>query len=201
MQITTTEQLRGLYAQPAARALNKELNHIDPHIERFIGLSPFLVIASSNAQLQMDASPRGGTPGFVKVLDEHTLLIPDALGNNRLDTLENILATGQIGLLFFIPGIDEMVRINGHATLDTEDGLLALFEGQQNKTRLVVKVVVESAYMHCAKAAMRAALWKPEQHLQRSALPTMGQLIKEHAKLDGPAETQDDMLKRYEKEL
>ena len=201
MQITTTEQLRKLYAQPAARVLNKELDHIDHHIERFIALSPFLVVASGNAQLRMDASPRGGTPGFARVTDKHTLLIPDALGNNRLDTLENILATGQVGLLFFIPGIDEMVRINGHATLDTEAGLLALFEAQQNKPRLVIRVSVEAAYMHCAKAAMRAGLWKPEQHLQRSALPTMGQLIKEHAKLDGPAETQDDMLKRYEKEL
>ena len=120
MQIKTTEQLRKLYAQPAARALNKELDHIDHHIERFIALSPFLVVASGNAQLRMDASPRGGTPGFARVIDKHTLLIPDALGNNRLDTLENILATGQVGLLFFIPGIDEMVRINGHATLDTE---------------------------------------------------------------------------------
>lgn len=201
MSIQSKEQLRSLYPPPLERAIRKELSHIDQHMVRFISLSPFLVIASGNADHQMDASPRGGTPGFVKVPDEQTLLIPDALGNNRLDTLENLLATRQVGLLFFVPGIDEMVRINGRATLETDASLLNLFDGLQNKTRLVIKVSVDAAYMHCAKAAMRSTLWTPEHHQHRSVLPSMGQLIKEHARLDGPAETQDDMLQRYEKEL
>ena len=201
MQINSKDQLRRLYSAPAERAIRKELSQIDHHMERFISLSPFFVIASSNAQQQMDASPRGGKPGFVKVTDQNTLLIPDALGNNRLDTLENIIATGQVGLLFFMPGIDEMVRINGQASLHTDDHLIRLFEDMQNKTRLVIKVSVHNAYMHCAKAAMRSQLWNSANHLDRRALPTMGQLIKEHARLDTPAETQDEMLKRYEKEL
>ena len=201
MQINSKDQLRRLYSAPAERVIRKELSQIDHHMERFISLSPFFVIASSNAQQQMDASPRGGKPGFVKVTDQNTLLIPDALGNNRLDTLENIIATGQVGLLFFMPGIDEMVRINGQASLHTDDHLIRLFEDMQNKTRLVIKVSVHNAYMHCAKAAMRSQLWNSANHLDRRALPTMGQLIKEHARLDTPAETQDEMLKRYEKEL
>ena len=201
MHIQTPEQLRSLYKPPTERALNKELAYIDHHMERFISLSPFLVVASGDAHMQMDASPRGGNPGFVKTLDKHTLLIPDALGNNRLDTLQNILATRQLGLLFFIPGIDEMLRINGRATLHTDDHLLSLFEHLQNKPRLVINVVVENTYMHCAKAVMRAGLWTPENQQQRTLLPTMGQLIKEHSRLEGPAESQEAMLKRYETEL
>lgn len=201
MPIQSREQLRSLYQPPAERAVRKELTHIDHHIERFISLSPFLVIASGNAEQQMDASPRGGMPGFVKVPDERTLLIPDSPGNNRLDTLENILDTRQVGLLFFIPGFDEMVRINGQATLESDEDLLGRFQEMRNKPRLVIRVSVHSAYMHCAKAAMRGALWSPDYRQDRSVMPVMGQLIKDHAGLDGAAETQADMLKRYEKEL
>lgn len=201
MQITTTENLRLLYSLPLERAMRKELPHLDHHLERFIALSPFFVIASGNTQAQMDASPRGGTAGFVKVVDKRTLLIPDASGNNRLDTLENIISTGQVGLLFFMPGMDEMLRINGRATLRTDAGLIQLFEDMQNTPRLVIKVSVDSAYMHCAKAVMRSQLWNPDHHLDRASLPTMGQLIKEHAKLDTPAEEQEAMLERYQREL
>ena len=201
MQIQTTEQLRRMYGAPTDRVIRKELPHIDQHIERFISLSPFLVMASGDAQHQMDASPRGGTPGFVKVLDQHTLLIPDSPGNKRLDTLQNILSTQQVGLLFLVPGMDEIVRVNGRASLETGEDLLAHFEEMKRKNGLVIKVTVESAYMHCAKAAMRSGLWNADSKQERSVMPSMGQLIKEHAQLEGPAETQEEMLRRYENEL
>src|SRR5262245_5579297 len=120
MIIDSIESLRGLYDAPTERAQKKEIRALDRHCRRFLELSPFVVLATADQAGNADASPRGGAPGFVKALDEHTLLIPDAPGNNRLDTLENILATGRIGLLFLIPGIDETLRVNGRATLSTE---------------------------------------------------------------------------------
>lgn len=125
--ITTTQQLRSIYKVPSERSLLKELTYIDPHIQRFISLSPFLVISSGDQQHQMDSSPRGGDAGFAKVLDQQTILIPDSIGNNRLDTLTNIIATSQVGLLFIVPGLDEVVRVNGSATLQTDVDLLDHF--------------------------------------------------------------------------
>ncbi len=181
--------------------IRKEITALDHHLRQFIALSPFLVIASGNTQRNMDASLRGGTQGFVCVLDDHNLLIPDAPGNNRLDTLQNILETSQVGLLFFIPGADEMLRIHGHATLHDDADLLAYFSNTQQKPKLVIKVKIEGAYMHCAKAIMRSKLWAEKSKVDRAALPSMGQIIKDHAQLDGPAETREEMLKRYEKDL
>lgn len=201
MHIQTIEQLRSLYDLPGERVIRKELRSIDKHIENFIRLSPLLVIASGNSQMQLDASPRGGVPGWVRVLDSKTLLVPDAPGNNRLDTLQNIIATSQIGLLFFVPGVDEMLRINGQASLLTDPGYLGLFDDQKRRPKLVIKVGVEAAYMHCAKALMRSRLWAIESQVDRTVLPTMGQIIKDHAQLDTPVETQEEMLKRYENDL
>jgi PPOX class probable FMN-dependent enzyme len=115
--ITTLPALRQLYGPARERSLKKEIPSLDAHAVQFIGLSPFVVLASSDADGHMDASPRGGEPGFVKVLDAQTLLVPDAPGNNRLDTLENIVATGRLGTLFMVPGFDETLRVNGRAVL------------------------------------------------------------------------------------
>ena len=121
--VTTRAQLRALYAPAKERSVRKQIDHLDAHCRRFIGLAPFVVLASSNTGAQMlDASPRGGEPGFVKVQGAHTLLLPDSPGNNRLDTLENILDTGRIGLLFLVPGVDETLRVNGSAQLTTDTG-------------------------------------------------------------------------------
>src|SRR5947208_5615787 len=117
MNITSVDALRALYATPGERAVKKQLSSLDRHCRRFIELSPFLVLATAGATGTMDASPRGGVPGFIKVQDERTLLVPDAPGNNRLDSLENILATGRVGLLFLVPGVDETLRVNGSAVL------------------------------------------------------------------------------------
>ena len=201
MQIQTTDQLRALYKAPSERAVLKELTHIDSHLKRFISLSPFLVISSGDQHHQKDCSPRGGDAGFVKVLDQQTVLIPDSIGNNRLDTLTNIIATSQVGLLFFIPGIDEVVRVNGSATLQTDTDLLKHFDTLKNKPKLVIKVIVEAAYMHCPKAMMRSKLWSIEHHQNIDAMPTIGQIISDQTKSTGPVESREEMLKRYTPDL
>jgi PPOX class probable FMN-dependent enzyme len=201
MLIQTTEQLRSLYKVPSERAILKELTHIDPHLKRYISLSPFLVLSSGDQHHQMDCSPRGGDAGFVKVLDQKILLIPDAIGNNRLDTLTNIIATSQVGLLFFIPGIDEVVRVNGKASLHTDAELLNQFDALKNKPKLVIKVDVEAAYMHCPKALMRSKLWSSDCHQPIDAMPTLGEIIRDQTQSTGPVETREEMLKRYTPDL
>jgi len=201
MKIQSVDALRRVYAQPGERAVKKQLAHLDTHIQHFIALSPFVVVSSSSATQHMDASPRGGAPGFVKVGDEYTLWLPDASGNNRLDTLENIVATGQIGLLFLIPGVDETLRVNGHATVSTSPALLAKFAHEARAPKAVIEVTVREAYLHCAKAMMRAKLWQAGSQVARSVLPTMGQMIKDQAGLDEPAETQEAMVQRYQSML
>ena len=193
--------LRPLYPAPKERALRKELDRLDPHCQRFIELSPFVVLASANAEGSMDASPRGGTPGFVKAPDEHTLLIPDAPGNHRLDTLENIVATGRLGLLFMIPGVDETLRVNGRALLSTDASLIEQAADERRRPVVVIQVQVEQAYLHCAKAFMRSRLWSPQAQVERSVLPTTGRMISEQTGLAGADETQEQMLARYQADL
>jgi uncharacterized protein len=199
--VTTLESLRALYPAPKDRAVRKQLDHLDVHCRRFIGLSPFVVLASSSADLALDASPRGGTPGFVKAPDEHTLLIPDAPGNHRLDTLENIVATGRLGLLFMIPGVDETLRVNGRALLSTDPSLIEQAADERRRPAVVIRVRVEQAYLHCAKAFMRSRLWSLEAQVERSALPTMGRMISDQTGLAGAEETQEQMLARYQADL
>ncbi len=197
MQITTIQALRAIYDAPAVRVIRKDIGCIDQHIGRFIELSPFMVMASTDAAQQLDASPRGGEPGFVQILDTHTLLVPDSSGNNRLDTLENILASPQVGLLFMIPGVEEMARVNGEASLRTDHALLDRFGGEQRRPKLVIQIKVQEAYLHCAKAVMRSHLWDPQAQVDRTALPSMGEMIKAQLQLEGPAESREAMRRRY----
>jgi len=201
MNIDSVEELRALYPAPKERSVKKQLAALDVHCRRFIELSPFVVLASGNTAGSMDASPRGGAPGFVKVLDERTLFIPDSPGNNRLDTLENIIGTGKLGLFFMIPGIDETLRINGAARLSCHAGHLQLFSGEKRSPKLAIEVTVAEAYLHCAKALMRSSLWKSSSQVDRSSLPTMGQMLNSQTGVDTPAETQEQMVARYETEL
>ncbi len=201
MNIDTVEALRSLYAAPKERALRKQLTQLDPHCRRFIGLSPFAVLSSCGAQGTLDASPRGGPPGFVRVLDEHTLLIPDEPGNNRLDTLENIIGTGRLGLLFLIPGVDETLRVNGAALLSCDASYLDLCSSERRRPKLVIRVAVAEAYLHCAKAFMRSDLWNPARRVDRACLPTMGEMIKDQTGSEGPVETQAQMLERFAADL
>ena len=201
MAIDSLDKLRALYAAPKERAVKKQLAALDVHCRRFVELSPFVVVASSSTAGAMDASPRGGPPGFVKAPDAKTLLIPDAPGNNRLDTLENIIGTGRIGLFFMIPGIEETLRVNGTARLSSNESHLKLFSEEKRIPRLVIEVGVAEAYLHCAKALMRSSLWSASAQVERSVLPTMGQMINSQTGIETPAETQDEMRKRYAADL
>ena len=201
MHIDSIEGLRALYPEPKERAVRKQLAALDMHCRRFIELSPFVVVASSDAGGAMDASPRGGAPGFVRTIDARTLLIPDAPGNNRLDSLENIVATGKVGLFFMIPGIDETLRVNGAARLSSFAHHLEAFAGEKRQPKLVIEVAVEQAYLHCAKALMRSSLWQPSAQVSRSVLPTMGQMTNSQTGIELPDETHEAMLARYAADL
>ena len=201
MQIDNLQTLRQHYAAPQERAVKKQIAALDKHCLQFIALSPFAVLATSDAQHQMDASPRGGPPGFIKANGQGQLLIPDSPGNNRLDSLENILATGQVGLLFMIPGFDETLRVNGSAVLSVAPADIALCTGERRAPKLVIKLTVQMAYLHCAKAFMRARLWSPETRVARSTLPTIGQMIGDQTGMLGIAETQTEMEQRYAPDL
>ena len=203
--ITTLAALRQLYGPARERSLKKEISALDAHAVRFIGLSPFVVLASSDADGHMDASPRGGEPGFVKVLDAQTLLVPDAPGNNRLDTLENIVATGRLGTLFMVPGFDETLRVNGRAVLSTEPADLALCADARRTPALVIRLTVESVYLHCAKAFMRSQLWDTQSQAHRGQMPSMSEMLRDQIKAfrgeDIAAETAEEQLARYRQSL
>ena len=205
MNLTTRDQLRQLYGAASERATLKEMRSLDRHAQQFIALSPFVVLASSNVSGQMDASPRGGDPGFVKVIDNQTLLIPDAPGNNRLDTLENIIDTSQLGLLFMLPGFDETLRINGQASLSTDPSERQLCTDARRTPALVIRVRVQAVYLHCAKAFMRSQLWNPSKHTPRHLMPSMGEMLRDQIQTTQghaiEAETQEDMMARYRQSL
>lgn len=201
MKIETLEQLRTLYAEPKERAVKKQLASLDRHCKRYISLSPFVVLSSMGGDEVLDASPRGGSPGFVKVIDDNTLLIPDSPGNNRLDTLENIIHMGRLGLLFLIPGVDETLRVNGTAELSLAPAEIALCTTEVRAPKLVIRVSVQQAYLHCAKAFMRSKLWESESRIERNQLPTMVDMINEQAAIEGVFETHDEIMRRYRNEL
>jgi PPOX class probable FMN-dependent enzyme len=198
--ITTEEQLRHLYDAPSERALLKQQLELDRYCLRFVSLSPLCILASGGAAAHgalMDATPRGGAPGFVKAPDKHTLLVPDSGGNNRLDTLSNLIADPRIGMLFLVPGLDETLRVNGTAQLRDEAHYTALFAAGSYRPRVVIEVHVREAYLHCAKALMRSQLWNPQSQVQRGVLPTMNQMLHAQMGMDAPTETQDSMVARY----
>ena len=201
MQIKDTKALRDLYGQPSGRAKIKVLSNLEKHSINFISKSPFAVISTVNKQLELDASPRGGAPGFIKVLDDTTLLIPDSKGNNRVDSLSNIVETQSIGMLFLIPGVDETLRINGSAVVSTNDNYLQQFASEKNPPKTCIVVTVEEVFLHCAKALMRSKLWDNDAKIERSEFPSMGRMLKDQLQSDDPAETQEAMVARYQKDL
>ncbi|MBU4507801.1 MAG: pyridoxamine 5'-phosphate oxidase family protein [Gammaproteobacteria bacterium] len=205
MNITTLEALRALYDPVRERSAKKELPQLDVHATRFIGFSPMVVLSSAGANGALDASPRGGEPGFVIVLNPQTLLIPDAPGNNRLDTLENIVQTGQIGLLFLVPGMDETLRVNGRALLTTDEADRERCTDARRVPKLVIRVAVQASYLHCAKALMRSSLWDASRQVERSVMPSMGEMLRDQIgdrlSTDAPVETQAQMLERYRQTL
>lgn len=170
-------ELRAHYGAISPLAVRKVLNRLDAHCRRFIALSPFCVLATTDGRGNADASPRGDAPGFVAVLDDTTLVLPDRPGNNRVDSYGNILAHPGIGLLFFVPGINETLRVNGDARVVTEAALLAPLAAHGKAPRTGLHVTVREAFFHCAKALMRSHLWDPDAQVERNSFPTLGKII------------------------
>lgn len=186
--IDTEETLRACYDAPVERVRLKTLHQLDKHCRQFIALSPFLCLGSS-ANEGADVTPRGDKPGFVHVLDDTTLAIPDWRGNNRLDSLANIIANPQVGLLFLIPGIDETLRVNGTAVITVDPALLARWNVDGRQPKSVLLVTVREAYLHCGKALIRSKLWHNDHRVDRTALPSYGQILKDQIHIEDSAET------------
>ncbi len=187
--IESAEDLRSLYGEPSELALRKSLDRLDRHCRRFIELSPFVVLASAGADGRVDCSPRGDPAGFVAVLDDRTILLPDRRGNNRTDSLTNVLENPHVGMLFLIPGVNETLRLNGRATLTTDPAHLEPLAVKGRIPRSGLLVEVEEVFLQCTKALVRSRLWAEESRVDRkTALPSFGTMIADHAGLaDGEA--------------
>ncbi len=168
--------LEALYGIASGAAVAKEIDYVHPHYRAMIEASPFMALASVGPE-GADVTPRGDPAGFVHVLDEKTLLIPDRRGNNRLDTLRNIVRDGRVALLFLIPGVSETLRVNGRATVSVAPDLIARFPFRGTLPKSVIVVAVERVYFQCAKALIRSELWNPDKHVDRAALPSNGTII------------------------
>ncbi|MFP6697503.1 MAG: pyridoxamine 5'-phosphate oxidase family protein [Alphaproteobacteria bacterium] len=200
-QFVNETELRGLHDAVNPLARDKAIPNLEPHSIHFISLSPFLCIASSDPDGPADVSPRGDAPGFVKVLDDKTLLIPDRIGNNRLDTSANIANNPHIGLIFLVPGVTETLRVNGQARICTDGEVMAEFEvrGKMPKTGLLV--AVEEVMFQCSKALIRSRLWDDDYRVERkSAMPSLGKMIKDQIGLAEPAEEVEGYIQKSVKE-
>ena len=177
MAIASMSELRTAYREPNERAEQKVLDRLDEHSRSFIAPSPFCILTSVGADGLMDTSPRGDPPGFVAVLDERTLLLPDRPGNNQVDSLRNVLANPAVGLLFLVPGMNETLRVSGKAEIVTTEELLAplSIKGKAPLSGLLVQV--EEAFLHCGRSLIRSRLWEPEARIERSCFPTYGQVL------------------------
>lgn len=193
--LTSERDLRAVYSAPGKSIKEKAFPGLDKHSRRFIELSPFFCIGTSRADSLGDVSPRGGEPGFVRVIDDTHIAFPDRPGNNRLDTLQNIVSNPAVGLLFFVPGIDEMLRINGHASVTIRPDLMHSFVHQNKQPRSVILVETKEVYFHCSKALRRSELWNPDKRIDRGAFPTLGEIARDQFKTLVPARIIDFALK------
>lgn len=188
--ITTADELNRLYDPPSELVIQKQIDHLDDNCQAFIVASPFFLLATFGDS-GADCSPRGDQPGFVKVADEKTLLIPDRAGNNRIDSLRNIVENPAVGLLFLVPGIDYTLRVNGRAKLSVGPDSLQQFVVKGKAPRSVIVVTVEEAFVQCARAPLRSKLWDPERFVEKSELPSMGTMLAAHTKGGIEAEKYD----------
>jgi uncharacterized protein len=202
--ITSHEALRTVYKmpEPTTGPIRKELKRLDGHCKSFIARSPFVLIGSSDGNGNADVTPKGDKPGFAAVLDDNTIAIPDRPGNNRVDTLENIVVSPAVGLLFLIPGMNETLRVNGEARITTDPALRERLAVQGRPPLSVIVVTVKAAYMHCAKAFMRSGLWKPDSWPDRATMPTLGEILRDQEAVDqSAAETDRRLDEAYKQSL
>ena len=195
--IRDEETLNALYGEISPGAIAKEIDYIHPHYRAMIEASPFMVLATTGPG-GLDTSPRGDPAGFVHVLDDRTLLIPDRRGNNRADSLRNIIHDPKVALLFLIPGVGETLRVNGSAVISTDPALLERFPFNGTLPRSVIVVTAERVYFQCPKAIVRSALWNPDKHISRKALPSTGTIL---ADISAGTEGGDDYDRAYPERL
>ncbi|MAZ89601.1 MAG: hypothetical protein CL693_18360 [Cellvibrionaceae bacterium] len=176
-EIGSLEQLRTLYDLPMELAVKKQRDKLDKFSIEFLELSAFSILATSDAQGHMDCSPRGDHPGFIQLLDERTIALPDRPGNNRLDSLSNIISNPSVGLLALIPGFKECLRINGTAKVVVNNEILERFEHQGKLPKSVIVISIREVYFHCAKAISRSKLWEPDAKVDRNIMPSLGRII------------------------
>jgi len=195
------EDLAAIYPNPTPRVIAKARPALDAHARKFIEMSPFCVLATSGSDSSVDASPRGGNPGFVHVAGPNRLLMPDRSGNNRIDSFRNIVeGSGFVHLLFFVPGIDETLRVGGKGTLSADPELLGEMVEFGKPPRAVLSVDVSEVYFHCGKALMRSKLWAPDVKVKRSVMPSISQVIHDQTSLGEP-ESQEIVEERYKTQL
>jgi uncharacterized protein len=193
--------LATIYPKPTPRVIAKARPAIDGHARKFIGMSPFCVLATSGVDGSVDASPRGGNPGFVSVTGPNSLLMPDRSGNNRIDSFRNIVeGSGFVHLVFFVPGIDETLRVGGRGKLSADPELLAAMVEFGKPPRAVLKIDVSEVYFHCGKALMRSKLWSAETRVERTVMPSIAEVIHDQTGLGEP-EGQAAVYARYETQL
>jgi hypothetical protein len=185
-RITDVATLERLYGAPSGAAVDKEVDYLHPHYQKLIAASPFFVLATAGAD-GLDASPRGDAPGFVTIEDEKTLLVPDRRGNNRVDSLRNIIADPRVALFFLVPGIGETLRVNGRAEIRTDPALLGRFSVEGKLPRSVLVVRVDTVFFQCARAIFRSKLWDPARHIARTSLPSTGTIVSDltNSRFDG----------------
>ena len=201
MYLDSEEQLRELYGYPKGRAKDKQLPSLERQSSNFLAHSPFVTISTYAKSGSVDCSPRGGNPGFVKIINDNCIILPDGKGNNRLDSLVNIIETGQIGCLFLIPGVDETLRINGFARISTSPEYLRLFSDDRNPPKSCIEITIKEVFLHCAKALMRSELWSLKAQIDRADFPTMGAMINDQLSIKDDPEAQEDMIARYKRDL
>ena len=182
--IATREALRAIVGEPADLVMRKDIGRLDEHCRAFIARSPFVLVGTSGADGFCDVSPRGDAPGFARVLDERTLVLPERPGNKRTDTLTNIIDNPQVGLLFLVPGVEETLRVNGRARVVRDSALLASMAVNNKPPLLAIVVEVRESYLHCAKAFKRARLWEAESQIPRAELPSLARIIYDQLQLD-----------------
>jgi hypothetical protein len=186
--------IKTVYPAASEGVRRKILPRLDIHCRAFIQLSPFVCIGSADPEGLPDVSPRGGEPGFVKVLNDTTLALPDWPGNNLVDTLTNVSKSPRLGMLFFVPGVSETLRVNGLTEISFDDPLLAIFATTGRAPRSALLIHVREAFLHCTKALKRADLWNAGRHQSRDALPTFGEMLRDQMQLPVPADALDAML-------
>ena len=179
MNISSETALRAVIGDAHPITVDKELDYLDVHARHFIELSPFLCIGTTNNEGRADVSPRGDPPGFVTVLDDRTLLIPERPGNRRADTMLNVMAEPVVGLIFFLPGVEETLRISGRATVIDDPAAMAKLMVQGKTPKVGIRVGIDQVFFHCAKALKRSRLWDQTTQIERAAFPTHGRIIRD----------------------